>query len=64
METLSLKQREFISKNDITTERDSAGGDFIYLIAGVYYQQKGFKSESEALKAGILKVSEILKKNK
>jgi hypothetical protein len=38
-------------KNNITIEKEQGKENFIFLIDGVYNQQKGFNSESEALKA-------------
>lgn len=56
MTTLSIEQQVIISQNDITVEQDSATGNYIYLIAGVYNQQKGATTEYEAYSAAIKKV--------
>lgn len=56
MTTLTVKQQAIISKNDITVEQDAATGNYLYLIAGVYNQQKGTKTEYEAYSAAITKI--------
>jgi len=49
-------------KNNITIEKTEANPDtieFVYLIDGVYNQQKGFKTEEEAMNAAKEKVKQM-----
>lgn len=56
MKNLTYKQKEMISKHNITVEQEALTGDYVYLIAGTYNQQKGCKTEYDAFCAGIEKV--------
>lgn len=54
--TLTVKQQMVISKNNITVEHtNNLVDNYIFLISGVYYQQKGFKNEYDAYIAAIKK---------
>ena len=53
MKNLTYKQKQLISKHNITVEQEALTGDYVYMIAGMYYQQKGCKTEQEAFKKGI-----------
>lgn len=59
---LSQPQRRIISLNDVTLEQEELHseeegfGNWFYFIAGVYHQQKGFKTPVLAYKAAIEKI--------
>jgi len=56
MKNLTYKQKQLISKHNITVEQEALTGDYVYLIAGTHNQQKGCKTEYDAFCAGIEKV--------
>lgn len=47
-------------KSEITIEQDEQTKNFLFLIEGVYYQQKGCKTEQEAMEEGKKKLKKIL----
>ncbi len=52
-------------KSEVTTELSSDHNEeFYYFIDGMFYQQKGWKTEKEAKEAGQKKLAEILNYHK
>jgi hypothetical protein len=49
------------TKYIVTAKQDTQTGEWGYFIDSEYYQQKGFKTEAEAIRAGKNKVAELRK---
>lgn len=48
------------AKHEVTVKRtEDNGGEYLYFIDSVFYQQKGFKTEKKALTAGKQKAKEL-----
>jgi len=48
------------AKHEVTAKQtEDNNGEYLYFIDSVFYQQKGFKTEKEALAAGQAKAKEL-----